>query len=93
MSQNSIHAAAAKSREKQRVNSLKILHFDSRDEEKVNQAFQEVVAFSHGFNFPRNLSSIDIMVALTAAQQASDEYFTSRHTAAWDTTFVIPPQA
>ena len=33
------------------------------------------------------------MKALTAAHQASDEYFTSRHTAAWDTTFVIPPQA
>ena len=33
------------------------------------------------------------MLALTAAHQASDEYFTSRHTAAWDTTFVIPPAA
>jgi hypothetical protein len=33
------------------------------------------------------------MTALTAAHQASDEYFTSRHTAAWDTTFVIPPEA
>jgi len=33
------------------------------------------------------------MMALTAAHQASDEYFTSRHTAAWDTTFVIPPEA
>ena len=33
------------------------------------------------------------MLALTAAHQAADEYFTSRHTAAWDTTFVIPPEA
>jgi len=33
------------------------------------------------------------MTALTAAHQASNEYFTSRHTAAWDTTFVIPPEA
>ena len=33
------------------------------------------------------------MLALTAAHEASDEYFTNRHTAAWDTAFVIPPQA
>ena len=66
------------------------MHFDSRDEAIVNQAFQEVLAFNAGFNFPHNLLAVDIMTALTAAHQASNEYFTSRHTAAWDTTFVIP---
>jgi hypothetical protein len=30
------------------------------------------------------------MAALQAAHQAADEYFTMRHTAAWDTTFIIP---
>jgi hypothetical protein len=69
------------------------LHFDSRDEAIVNQAFHEVLAFNAGFNFPHNLLAVDIMTALVAAHQASDEYFTSRHTAAWDTTFVIPPEA
>ncbi len=63
------------------------MHFDSRDEAIVNQAFHEVLAFNAGFNFPHNF------LALVAAHQASDEYFTSRHTAAWDTTFVIPPEA
>jgi len=38
-------------------------------------------------------ASTFLMTALVAAHQASDEYFTSRHTAAWDTTFVIPPEA
>jgi hypothetical protein len=66
------------------------LHFDSRDEAIVNQAFHEILAFNAGFNFPHNLLAVDIMTALVAAHQASDEYFTSRHTAAWDTTFVIP---
>ena len=69
------------------------MHFDSRDEAIVNQAFNEVLAFNAGFNFPHNLLAVDIMTALVAAHQASDEYFTSRHTAAWDTTFVIPPEA
>ena len=59
----------------------------------MNQAFHEVLAFNDGFIFPYNLLAVDIMLALTAAHQASDEYITSRHTAAWDTTFVIPPQA
>ena len=30
------------------------------------------------------------MAALQAAHRASDEYFTMRHTEAWDTTFTIP---
>ena len=59
----------------------------------MNQAFQEVLAYTDGFNLPQNLQAVDIMVALTAADQASDKYFTSRHTAAWDTIFVFPPQA
>jgi hypothetical protein len=50
-----IRAAAAKSKEKQRINTLKILHFDSRYEAIVNQAFHEILAFNDGFNFPYNL--------------------------------------
>lgn len=33
------------------------------------------------------------MEALQAAHRASDEYYTSRHTEAWDTSFVITPAA
>ena len=38
------------------------------------------------------LTTADIMKALQAAHIASDEYFTMRHTEAWDTTFIIPQE-
>ena len=34
-----------------------------------------------------------VIASCLVAHQTTDEYFTSRHTAAWDTTFVIPPEA
>jgi len=69
------------------------LHFDSRDEDIVLQAFQHVQAYCKGFHFLHSLSTDQILAALTAAHKASDEYYTSKHTAAWDTTFVIPTAA
>ena len=41
----SIHYAASKAKEKIRINSLKLLHFDSRDEQIIQESFQQVSLF------------------------------------------------
>ena len=41
-----IHHAAAKAKEKNRLNSLKLLHFDSRDEKLIQDSFQQVLTFT-----------------------------------------------
>ncbi len=66
----SIHYAASKTKEKIRINSLKLLHFDSRDEQIIQESFQQVLAFTAGLP----LTDADIMSALKAAHIAADEY-------------------
>ena len=39
------------------------------------------------------MSEADIFSALQQAHIASDEYYTMVHAAAWNTTFVFPPDA
>jgi hypothetical protein len=80
-------------KEKIRINSLKLLHFDSRDEQIIQESFQQVLAFSAGLQLHYGLTDNDIMSALTAAHIAADEYYTVRHTLAWNTDFVIPVEA
>ena len=85
-----LQLAVAKSKERLRLNSIKILHFDSRDTIVINEAFRQVQSFISGLHLTYGLTTSDIMAALQAAHQAADEHFTMRHTEAWDTTFIIP---
>ena len=80
----SIHYAASKAKEKIRINSLKLLHFDSRDEQIIQESFQQVLAFSAGLQLHFALTDSDIMSALKAAHIAADECYTVRHALAWD---------
>ena len=72
----SIRYAASKAKEKIRINSLKLLHFDSRDDRIVQESFQQVMNFSTGFHLHYGLTIDDIMAALRAAHTAADEYYT-----------------
>lgn len=92
-SRDSIHYAASKAKEKIRINSLKLLHFDSRDDQIIQESFQQVLAFTAGLQLHFALTDADIMSALKAAHVAADEYYTVRHALAWDTDFVIPTAA
>ena len=89
----SIHYAASKAKEKIRINSLKLLHFDSRDDRIVQESLQQVMDFSAGFHLLYGLTNDDIMTALRAAHIAADKYYTVRHALAWNTDFVIPVEA
>ena len=89
----SIHYEASKAKEKIRISSLRLLHFDSRDDRIIQESFQQVLAFSAGFHLLYGLTDDDIMTALRAAHIAADEYYTVRHALAWNTDFVIPVEA
>ena len=88
-----IHQSALKVKEKLRLNALKILQFDERDEVIVNASYHQVTQFVHGLNLSFGLTSNDILCALQDAHRASDEYYTMRHAQAWNTDFVIPTEA
>jgi hypothetical protein len=89
----SIHYAASKAKEKIRIYSLKLLHFDARDEQLIKESFQQVLAFSAGLQINYGLTDNDIMSALKAAHIAAYEYYTVRHALAWDADFVISVEA
>ena len=76
-----------------RINSLKLLNFDSRDDRIVQESFKQVMDFSAGFHLLYCLTNDDIMTALKATHTAADEYYTVRHALAWNTDFVIPIEA
>jgi hypothetical protein len=88
-----IHQAAAKAKEKLRLNSLKLLHFDSRDEQLIQDSYQQVLYFTDGLQLSPTLTPQDIMSALQAAHTAANEYYTMRHALAWNTDFVFPAEA
>ena len=88
-----IHHAAAKAKEKIRLNSLKLLHFDSRDEKLIQDSIQQVLTFTDGLQLPLALTKHDLMSALQAAHTAAEEYYTVRHAMAWNTDFVFPVEA
>ena len=82
-----IHHAAAKAKEKIRLNSLKLLHFDSRYDQLIQDSYQQVLAFTDGLQLSSTLS------ALQVAHIAADEYYTVQHALAWNTDFVFPAEA
>ena len=90
---NDIRRSAAKSKEKIRINALKILQFDSRDEEIVNDSLQVALAFVKALQLSYGLTSDNILLALQNAHRAADEYYTIRHAMEWDTSFIIPEEA
>jgi hypothetical protein len=72
---------------------LKLLHFDSRDEQINQESYQQVLAFTDGLQLSYGLTFADIWSALQSAHTAADEYYTVRHALAWNTDFVIPQDA
>lgn len=88
----SISHAAAKAKEKLRINSLKLLNFDSRDEQLIHESYRQVLAFTDGLQLSYGLTAADILSALQAEHKAADEYYTVRHALAWNTDFVIPEE-
>ena len=73
-SMENIHQSALKVKEKLRLNALKILQFDARDEVIVNASYHQVNQFVHGLNLNFGLTPKDILCALQDAHRASDEY-------------------
>ena len=72
---------------------MKLLHFDIRDEQIIQESFQQVLAFSAGFQLLYGLTDNDTMSALRVTHIAADKYYTVRHALAWNTDFVIPVEA
>ena len=72
---------------------MKLHHFDSRDEQIIQESFQQVLAFSAGLQLHYGLTDKDILSDLRAAHVSADEYYTVRHALAWNTDFVIPVKA
>jgi hypothetical protein len=91
--QNDIRLSAAKSKEKIRINALKILKFDSQDDAIINESLQVALAFARALQFSYGLTPNDILLALQDAHRAADEYYTIRHAMEWDTSFIIPAEA
>jgi hypothetical protein len=81
-----MRGGALKAKEKLRINNLKILHFDSTDHMLVAKTKATLGIIGQ-------MSEADILSALQQAHIASDEYYTMAHAAAWNTTFVFPPDA
>ena len=88
-----IHQSALKVKEKLRINSLKVLHFDARDNEIIQASLQHAQLFISSLHLSAQLTSSDILQALQEAHRAADEYYTMRHAEAWNTDFVIPQEA
>lgn len=72
---------------------MKLLHFDARDNQLVQESYQQVCAFMTGLQLSYGLTKTNILSALTAAHTAADEYYTVRHALTWNTDFVIPNEA
>ena len=90
---NDIRQSAAKSKEKIRINALKVLQFDSRDKALINESLQVALAFVNALQLSYGLTSNEILLALQDAHRAADEYYTIRHAMEWDTSFIIPAEA
>ena len=90
---DSFHQSALKVKEKLRINALKILHFDERDEIVVKESYHQVSQFIQGLSLNFGLTTNDILCALQDAHRASDEYYTMRHAQAWNTDFEIPTES
>ena len=76
-----------------RINSLKLLHLDSRNDQIIQESLQQVLIFTNGLQLSYGLTSNDILLALQATHTAADEYYTFCHGMAWNTDSVIPAEA
>ena len=72
---------------------MKLLHFDARDNQLIQESYQQVRAFTTGLQLSFGLTTTNILSALLAAHTAADEYYTVCHALAWNTDFVIPNEA
>ena len=74
-------------------NSLKILHFDSRDEQLISVQLAAVLAFSGALAIHGQLTALQLRSALEQAHIASDGYYSQNHAELWNTDFEFPPDA
>ena len=91
--QERIQQGALKSREHRRINNLKILHFDSTDNELVQITKSFADSFISALNLGGTVSEEQVLNALQQAHIASDGYYNVTHAQQWNTTFEFPPEA
>jgi hypothetical protein len=84
---------AANSKEKLRIDSLRLLHFDSRDDQIIRESLQQVLTFTEGLQLSYGLTNNYILSALQAVHTAADEYYIVLHALARNTDFAIPVEA
>ena len=72
-----------------RINSLKLVHLYSRDDQIIQESLEQVLIFTNGLQLSYGLTSNDI---LQATHTAADEYYTFCHGMAWNTDSVIPAE-
>ena len=82
-----------KAKERKRINSLKILHFDSRDEELIARQATAVNEFSRALGLHGQLTPSQLRTALEQAHVASDGYYSQKHAEMWNTDFEFPADA
>ena len=70
-----MRAGALKAKERLRLNNLKILHFDSTDNQRIQAAKSTVDTFCAALGIRDSLSDEVIMDALKQVHIASDEYY------------------
>ena len=91
--QQRIQQGVLKSREKQRLNNLKILQFDSKDHQLVHETKVHVDSFITSLNMGSAISESQILQTLQQAHIASDGYYNITNAQQWNTTFEFPPEA
>ena len=89
--QDRIQHGALKSREHKRINNLKILHFDSTDNELVQITKSFVDSFISALNLGGTITDEQILNALQQARIASDGYNNVTYAQEWNTTFEFQP--
>ena len=69
--------------------SKKLLHFDSCDDQLIQDSYQQVLTFTDGLQLTSTLTTADIISALQAAHTAADEYYTVRMQRYFETVVMI----
>jgi hypothetical protein len=72
---------------------LKILKFDSRDIELINQQHSVVTNFSKALGLDVHITADQIRNVLEDAHRASEGYYTLKHAEQWNTDFEFPQAA
>jgi len=87
------HLGALKTKEKRRINALKILHFDDRDHELIAASVTKVRSFLKALGLQSLITYDQVTEALQHAHRASEEYYTTKHAQEWNTDFEFPIEA